>query len=67
MTEVIYLATNLVSRMGIFQPGDTLTFELFVPQYNIFNNSINLFWGTFITEGIQFILVYTNLRHILRS
>lgn len=39
LAEGIYLAANLADRIGVFQPGDTLTFELPVPQYNIFNDS----------------------------
>ena len=42
LTEGIYLAANLADRIGIFQPGDTLTFELPVPQYNIFNNGYSV-------------------------
>ena len=36
-TEGIYISASLADKLGFIQSGDLLTFQLPVPQYNVFN------------------------------
>ena len=36
-TEGIYISAALADKLGVIQSGDLLTFQLPVPQYNVFN------------------------------